>query len=683
MWRYESFARDDARSIAHLLSETYELPSARTIFCSIQRDALIKYEQAASEDLAKFLEKSESQRPGVIKRMQKDHNETTVIGFLVLAILAANRVAELIMLRDQWRTAFAPGRGYRVTTAALYEFSQELQKAIEYDWPGELMMDIDLDDGSEIECIDEAPPPPPPPPSEPPPEQKSRYQILALLDESARYGLDADGRLALAGGNGARIWQLICIDLTKQRLFVSLFESRPDDSTVLPMLSSLMEMSVPDHDVVLVAPKTTLKRIPGAVSSLQSRGHPVVEAKAGVSRWRETKWLDLYLDELYRESALINEPMPTIAEIGQISDDLSGMLSIDPGDPSANILKRRVQVGNHWQKILSVRDGPRADLLAKCIEAVSCDTEYRWADAGDQHDKEVKRLQRLHGNGRLSDYGKVMFTVLEGANAWADNPAKYADLKTSVADTVLACMAKMPIGYMGCPSIGLDLSDVVGRGSQKHAFLERVIFDRLRYPIPRAWFSPVHPAARFSGSFPPNTTNSRVSVGFWVKVAIAPLPAGVLKCIPGHARISKAIAANVDLEGVGIEVQADLHGAQSFSRIGGRGWVDNFFVWDKAAGTLLKFIQGDRSEYNKKYWFATEGGEKDVFMLATATMADIGSWKGVDRQWNSIAHAIEQSISATMERAGYQMPLKIQSRPLPFSQPYAESDPKMSLLLRF
>jgi hypothetical protein len=57
--------------------------------------------------------------------------------FLTLALLGVLRAKALIEIHDRFRWASVLGRGNRITTAALYDFSNEIPAIFDYGWPAE------------------------------------------------------------------------------------------------------------------------------------------------------------------------------------------------------------------------------------------------------------------------------------------------------------------------------------------------------------------------------------------------------------------------------------------------------------------------------------------------------------------------------------------------------------------
>jgi hypothetical protein len=157
MGSYVLFAWRDAMAIAYLINEEIGALRARTLFESITEESLLKYEQSHQDELADFIQRSESQRPAYLRKYLKNVNtenvELTKVGFLVLSLIGCLRAKEVLELRDRFRYVLAPGSGNRMNTAGLYAFAGEIKNIYDYTFPSEpftaqgiYMFDDDDDD---------------------------------------------------------------------------------------------------------------------------------------------------------------------------------------------------------------------------------------------------------------------------------------------------------------------------------------------------------------------------------------------------------------------------------------------------------------------------------------------------------------------------------------------------------
>lgn len=138
-------------AIAELIDDLYGRASAKKVYESYLRKDVLDFEIKHQQLIADFIQKTESQREPYLRRISKDSNDETKVLFLTLALIGVLRAKAVMELRDMFRTVLAPGRGNRVTTAAIYEFSNELPAVFNYDWPDESFEAMGLYGGEEDE----------------------------------------------------------------------------------------------------------------------------------------------------------------------------------------------------------------------------------------------------------------------------------------------------------------------------------------------------------------------------------------------------------------------------------------------------------------------------------------------------------------------------------------------------
>jgi hypothetical protein len=161
MWRYERHAWSTALDLAGLLaeimaSEGLQLADARRLYDAQDAKKLADHDRLIVDTIAAFVVKTPSQWPGVLRKLFKGKPWAQRAIFLTLAILACLRAQQLIDLRDSFRTALAPGRGYRATTAEMVLFGTQVADLyVDYSWPHEVFFEADLDDGRDDGQIDE------------------------------------------------------------------------------------------------------------------------------------------------------------------------------------------------------------------------------------------------------------------------------------------------------------------------------------------------------------------------------------------------------------------------------------------------------------------------------------------------------------------------------------------------
>lgn len=146
MYSYALHAWRDAQAIGLFIEEEFGAATARKIYESRPHKDVLKFETENSSLISDFIQKSESHRPAFLSRVCKSVDTHTKVLFLVLCLIGIRRTIAIIGLRDKFRTELAPGRGNRVTTASLYDFSLEMLEVYDYSWPTELFDSLDLDE---------------------------------------------------------------------------------------------------------------------------------------------------------------------------------------------------------------------------------------------------------------------------------------------------------------------------------------------------------------------------------------------------------------------------------------------------------------------------------------------------------------------------------------------------------
>lgn len=137
MRTYGHFAWGDACAIAAFLTENFPLGTARRTYQACQAPQLAAFNNEYASLIEEFLAKTEGQRGPYFRKITKNASDGQKIVFLVLAILALERVRKVLELRDEHRAALAPGQGNRATASALYAFVTECDKTQSFDWPSE------------------------------------------------------------------------------------------------------------------------------------------------------------------------------------------------------------------------------------------------------------------------------------------------------------------------------------------------------------------------------------------------------------------------------------------------------------------------------------------------------------------------------------------------------------------
>lgn len=149
MWRYSSEAAAIATELAEFtldVADEWGVDADRleAVFTGMKRGDLFEFEEAHGDEIADFVKRPPSQWNAALRRidMQVGSEGTRrlmLLMLLALAVIGAKRVERLVLLRDEYRNALAPGCGYRATAAALYRFAGQIDAINgEIDWPQEV-----------------------------------------------------------------------------------------------------------------------------------------------------------------------------------------------------------------------------------------------------------------------------------------------------------------------------------------------------------------------------------------------------------------------------------------------------------------------------------------------------------------------------------------------------------------
>ena len=140
MHSYARHAYDDAVSIACILAESPGFEEAERVFDKLDIAYVIKTERYFAKQLGDFIELSDSRRPAFLRKFTKEHSAGTELVFVILAAIGAFRASRMFSLRDRFARSLVPGGGYRVTSAAMFDFAQEASGLINnFSWPAEVM----------------------------------------------------------------------------------------------------------------------------------------------------------------------------------------------------------------------------------------------------------------------------------------------------------------------------------------------------------------------------------------------------------------------------------------------------------------------------------------------------------------------------------------------------------------
>ena len=138
MWRYVQHVRNDAMEIAAWIESRGHTEALRRAFVSdpvhVERGLADN-----SEIVSEFISRPWSRRDAYARQVGKESIDGSFLG--LLAILTLQRVEAVLEARDRYAGAFAAGGGYRVTAAALGEFTSDIQDSFKVVWPEDLFGD--------------------------------------------------------------------------------------------------------------------------------------------------------------------------------------------------------------------------------------------------------------------------------------------------------------------------------------------------------------------------------------------------------------------------------------------------------------------------------------------------------------------------------------------------------------
>ena len=145
MASYNAFAWDDALSMAELFVLKYNVKNAREQWRLVKQADIISIENSHFRMIGDFIQKTERQRPAHLNAIEKEQPGLQIM-ILILAIIGVVRAARVMDLRDRYRTILVPGRGHRLTTAAVYDFAIGVRNEHSYNWPDEVFDAINYSD---------------------------------------------------------------------------------------------------------------------------------------------------------------------------------------------------------------------------------------------------------------------------------------------------------------------------------------------------------------------------------------------------------------------------------------------------------------------------------------------------------------------------------------------------------
>lgn len=148
MASYNAFAWNDALSMAELFVSLYNAKEVKKQWRSFKQEDLVSFENSHFRIIGDFIQKSESQRPAYLRALAKKQPGLHIMIF-ILAIIGVVRAARVMDLRDRYRTILVPGRGNRLTAAAVYDFAIGVRNEHSCSWPDEVFDAIGHGDDSD------------------------------------------------------------------------------------------------------------------------------------------------------------------------------------------------------------------------------------------------------------------------------------------------------------------------------------------------------------------------------------------------------------------------------------------------------------------------------------------------------------------------------------------------------
>lgn len=118
MWRYGAHAASLACEVACQLCELAEsagdrMSDVRRLYEQLSPEVVANYDRALTSVVADFLSKTPAQRPAALRRLMRGRERREQYVFLVVCMIAAERISALLEIRDTWRDALQPGCGFR------------------------------------------------------------------------------------------------------------------------------------------------------------------------------------------------------------------------------------------------------------------------------------------------------------------------------------------------------------------------------------------------------------------------------------------------------------------------------------------------------------------------------------------------------------------------------------------
>lgn len=681
MSSYAMHAWHDACSIAQFIADTFaDLSRIRKIYEACDAAALKALEERHADLIAEFIGKTEGQRPGYFNRISRSADEKTKVVFLVLCLIGVLRARDLIDARDTYRGALAPGRGNRETLKGLYKFGNEVVALVNYDWPSEpfeaLGLYDDAGDDDENDDDDDAMPdfeeaaivqePTPP-------EPEVRYrEVVVQHMQSKRYAIAPDGRIARKRTDDQDgIWCLVGEDLVDQKVLLASIPNKLDRATAAERCAQLLRYTVPDHVTILVGNKTLVETC-AVDPAIKDR---VVLAKTGVGQSAFVRWVDDYLDDLQRELALINEPMPSPDELVRSMAVECGIPVLPAADPiEGDFTERRIRLAQLAVRLCAIRDRDLSDCLSglEAPRSASCQVDYHPRQLG----KERQKLARYAATQSLTAIGQTLLTVFDALEDWRQNPEDLPRVLDVIGNTIVrfACGKEAGEQRLG---LWTALSPGTGRGSTESDVVMRAVFQRLSQPLPALWIGlPFHFQAE-SGR-----QSSGFYSGYWIDATIDKAAAGegALRSLPYHQNLCSLMTNSFgDEAGLKITVARDFFDRSQFQS--NAGWINGWgWRWESALRILLDAVRGHDANRPRGALHRPDAlpGRKMILLQVYAPTLD--AFDCLKDQAKKVGATLQEGIGQGIAKAQFHDKVEVASELQSFSAPYIEGDCRLAAM---
>lgn len=683
MHAYAQHAWSDAMAIAGLLDDEIGAVKARALYQQVAEANVQAFEREVQDQIEDFIKRTESQRPSVLRKLP---NETTKATFLILAILGCLRAKAVIDLRDSYRFAMAPGSGYRDTTSAIYAFSNELRAVYEYGWPSELFDAVGIDDLGDFEDDDDEPvepateqavgggplvaPAPPPPPEK---DTDPVSELVLFAGEMASHVISADGSIVPKTDHvvGKPLWRVVASNYPHAKTFFRLFTQKPDPrDLVKPLVDLVNGFQDPGRRTILVA-SPSAKQIGDTFQSLVKSARPVMyDAKPGAAKRTFSKWLDVYLNDLTAEFALIDESAPTIAELNSLMPQVHGWSCIEFSEPDEKRDHRRLMTEGVIRRICCSRQR-WPESMATLDRNAPARSFPDQAPKGVQH--ELKKFEAKN----LNSYGQFLAKLARAAVDWRSSPVDPSRHEGQIGDSILDFMIRNPYQVREPSSLYSELADLIPARTIEADFIERCVLRRLTRPItanPKLlrrehWF-------QTGGTYAP-------AVAWWFTVSVDETPGrGALRCVPGATKAANAVrdALSQDCQLLALDLHPNFHGPVPTSEES--PWTSKYSDrWHTPARELIAAFLGSRTPYAKKEWVKPDAKAGEYRVLVAMTFKDVESISTLAKHWAKAASAFQESMNNTLQQAEMPERVKVSKVPQEFLDPYIAASPRIAMLV--